>query len=169
MKRIIASFAAATAVAVAAPALAGTPSFAPAGTDVTLSGNLAVSQTVSLNCTANFVIGVDAAGNAASLKSAALSGGFLGLCGSVKFPQLPSNPRPIEIVTPDASSVGDATRLRIVGLQVTTVSGSCTGDLEFNWNNTTKQASFVSSTITGGCNINGTLTSSNPAVSIKRI
>lgn len=175
MKRIIASIATIAIMAAAAPAFAGDQNFQPAGTTQTItntSGTLNVEQTVNLSCSANFGLYFEdhaGVGKVAWLTSASLSGGFLGLCGSVGFPNLAHE---VEIINPTASGSGDATMLRIRNFTVKTISGTCQGDVDFQWNNVTKVATFNNVTIPGvggsPCKINGLLTATNSNVDIKR-
>lgn len=172
MKRIIASIATVAIMAAAAPAFAGDQNFQPHGTTQTItntSGTLNVEQTVALSCSANFGLYFESDGKVAWLTSASLSGGFLGLCGSVGFPNLAHE---VQIVNPPASGSGDATVLRIRNFTVKTISGSCQGDVDFAWNNATKVATFNNVIIPGvsggNCKINGTLQATNPNVDIER-
>lgn len=160
MKRIITTLVSAAAL-LATPVMAGTPTFTPSGATVNLTGTLDVEQTVALSCGADFTIQFSGT-SAAQLTGADLSGGFLWLCNSVGFPNLP---RPVEVVEPTTS--GPATLLKIVGLTVKTIAGSCTGDVYVEWDNGSKTATFNNASFgSPACTIDGVLDGDNPAASI---
>ena len=165
MKRIITAFVSAAAL-MASPALASSPSFTPANAVINLTGQLDVKQSVALSCDADFTIQFNGT-TSASLTNADLSGGFLWLCGSVGFPNLP---RPVEIVQPVSPAVGKATQLKIVGLTVSTISGSCTGDVYVDWDDANQIASFNNATFGSPvCSIDGDLEGDNPAASAELV
>ncbi|MHC3125895.1 hypothetical protein OB03_00675 [Brevundimonas sp. GN22] len=174
MKRIIASFAAIAAIAVGAPAFAGDQNFQPHGTyqnlvTNSLTGQLNVRQTVNLNCNADFQLYFESDGKKAWLTSASLSGGTLGLCGLVSFPGLAHE---VQIVTPDASSSGVATKIRIINLTVNTLTSTCQGTVEADWDDVNKIALFNNVVLpgvgsAGDCYINGDLQAGS-AVTISR-
>ena len=165
MKRIIASLAAIAAITAGAPAVAGTV-VTPKPSTFTLNGSVTVSQSVTLSCNLSLNVSVDSAGNA-KITGGGLSAGDA-LCPSVI---LSNFDWPITATAP--SSAGPATQLGIANFRATAISGRCQGTLNVAWNNTTKTAT-INTSVPGTnllgqsrpCSITGTLTSSNPNVSI---
>jgi len=160
MKRIIASLAAVTLMAGAAPAFAGEV-YAPTGT-ITLAGNLHVNQAVSGTCAVSFTLSND--GTSASITNGTFSGDFP--CTSIS----PSNfPWAVSVIATD--SANNATKLRIHDLYATSSTGYCNGDVDVDWNNATGHATFVNASVPGvigwvfpaACTLNGTLDSSPDA------
>ena len=128
MKRIIASFAAMAAFAAAAPAMAGDQNFTPHGGLPLFEGELAVSQSiVSTNCDSTFAVSFSNDGKYAAVYAAAFSGTTL--CNGL----VPSGyPWPITITTPNASSSGLASKLRIDNIYIKTSAGYCNGGVDAN-------------------------------------
>ena len=178
MKRAFASFAVMAAVAIAAPAMAGDQNFVPHGGAPQLSGNLSFSQSiVSTSCSTTFGLSTSPDGKYASVTSANFTGTTL--CDGLDV--MGSPPWDITILTPNASSSGQATSVRIHNLYVKTSAGYCQGDVDAVWSNAgTGSATFSNAVlpgkikvgpleVTANCTISGTLTASNPSLYAERL
>ncbi|RHW19067.1 hypothetical protein D1610_02785 [Sphingomonas gilva] len=145
--------------AVASIALAGGASaqtFSPEGPH-TLNGTVTVSKGITLTCTMSGTGTVS--GGTATITGLSLSGGMLGLCGSITFSGLP-----YAVTSASTSSI------TIVDVRAVGVTGNCRGNLTGSFNQSTGQITFNNATIpsdpAGGapCVVNGTV-STSPAIS----
>lgn len=145
--------------AVASIALAGGASaqtFSPEGAH-TLSGAVTVSKGITLNCTMSGTGNVSSGD--ATVTGLALSGGSLGLCGSISFSGLPY-----------AVTSSSTNSITIVDVRAVGITGNCRGNLTGSFNQSNGQITFTNATIPsdppGGtpCVIDGTV-STSPALS----
>lgn len=150
------------AVAASALAFSGAAhaaSFTPASTTARFQGTVDVEQTTALSCTMWADVATTALSggvNTAAVTNADLTGG---LCGLVNFSGFNW---PVTVI---ASSGGVATQLRISGITVGALGGTCSGNMDVNWAEPTAPATTPASNIDFplGTNVPGTDFFGNPA------
>lgn len=147
----------AAAAALSVAGLAGSASampISPAGTNVTLTGNLTLSQTTTVTCAVTLNGVVNAAGTGVTITGGSFAPGSW-QCGWLVVPTgFPWT------VTPGTGP----TRITVVGIAASSIAGSCSGTITAPWNNgPPSSVTFSNASIPGSpnaCTISGTLTSS---------
>ena len=118
----------------------------PVSTNFTASGSMTLKKGgVTLNCTANFTGGTDAAG-AGKVTGASFSGGSI--CNGLTATGLPW------AIVPSST-----TQVSVQNVAVNTLLGACgPSSLPAAFNNTNGSLTFNNAALTGGCSVSGTLT-----------
>ncbi|WP_444946404.1 hypothetical protein ACJJIP_05960 [Microbulbifer sp. VTAC004] len=141
-------------VSIGVTSLANAETWSPPGAIALANvGTLTVKKGISLNCTLSG--SVNSTGADASVGSLALSGGFLNMCNSVSFNNLPYD------------LIGNANNtVTLKNVAVAAVTGNCAGDLTGSFDQSTGRITFNNAQIPSvgsgsACVINGVV-STNP-------
>ncbi|WP_394846755.1 hypothetical protein LZC95_04735 [Pendulispora brunnea] len=120
----------------------------PASTNFTASGSMTLKKgLVTLNCTASFSGATDAAG-AGKVTAASFSGSSL--CSGLTSANLPWP------IVPSST-----TQVSVQNVRVNTSLGACgPSNLAAAYNNTNGSLTFSNASLSGGCSVSGTLTTS---------
>jgi len=155
MKKMIFALSAGALALVAAPAAFAT-TYSPAGTNVTFTGSLTLSQSTTLTCNTSLTVAINGAGTSASVTGGSVSPGSW-QCLFV-YPTF----SPAWSITATAPASGTVTNLDIGNVRAVSLTGTCGADtLEVLWNDASNTITIPSQSISGSpgpCTFSGSLT-----------